>query len=157
MILGPTTANALGVSTAPFKDVTTSNVFGYIAYCAKQGIINGYADKTFKPAGTVTGYQFLKMLLGALGYDGKIEGFSATTGKSTLPSWPPTLACTAAPKFVGTAAMTREEACLYAFNTLTSNMVEYANKGSEITINGVTISQGASKATYVTSYFWHGL
>jgi hypothetical protein len=33
-------------------------------------------------------------------------------------------------KFVGTKAMTREEACLYAFNTLKATMVEYANKGS---------------------------
>ena len=63
MMLGPTTASALGVSTAPFKDVSVKNVFaGYIAYCAKQGIINGYADKTFRPSGTVTGFQFLKML-----------------------------------------------------------------------------------------------
>jgi len=152
MILGPTVANALGVSTAPFKDVATSNVFaGYIAYCAKQGIINGYADKTFKPAGTVTGYQFLKMLLGALGYDGKIEGFSGSNWEVNVAKLATNIGLyDGNSKFVGTAAMTREEACQYAFNTLKSTMVEYANKGSEITINGVTISQGASKATDVT-------
>jgi hypothetical protein len=94
MVLGPTTAAALGVSTAPFKDVSTSNVFaGYIAYCAQQGIINGYADKTFRPAGTVTGYQFLKMLLGALGYDGKIEGFSGTNWEVNVAKLASSLAC----------------------------------------------------------------
>jgi hypothetical protein len=77
MILGPTTAAALGADAAPFKDVPANHTFaGYIAYCAQQGIINGFADGTFRPAATVTGYQFMKMLLGALGYDGKIEGFT---------------------------------------------------------------------------------
>ena len=56
LILGPTTASALGADTAPYKDVPTSNVFaGYIAYCQKEGIISGYADGTFKPAAPLTG------------------------------------------------------------------------------------------------------
>ena len=68
MILGPTTASELHADTAPYKDVPTTNTFaGYIAYCAKEGIISGYADGTFRPAGTLTGYAFMKMLLGALG------------------------------------------------------------------------------------------
>jgi hypothetical protein len=153
MVLGPTTAAALGVSTAPFKDVSTSNVFaGYIAYCSQKGIINGYADKTFRPSGTVTGYQFLKMLLGALGYDGKIEGFSGTNWEVNVAKLASSISLyDGNDSFVGTKAMTREEACLYAFNTLTSNMVKYTNKGTDITINGVTITQGASDATNVTN------
>ncbi|MBD9195577.1 MAG: S-layer homology domain-containing protein [Clostridiales bacterium] len=51
LILGPTTADALVADAAPYSDVPTSNVFaGYIAYCAKEGIISGYADGTFCPA-----------------------------------------------------------------------------------------------------------
>ena len=51
LILGPTTASALVADAAPYSDVPTSNVFaGYIAYCAKEGIISGYADGTFRPA-----------------------------------------------------------------------------------------------------------
>ena len=77
LILGPTTASALAADAAPFKDVPADNVFaGYIAYCAKQGIISGYADGTFRPAGTLTGYAFMKMLLGALGYDAALEGYT---------------------------------------------------------------------------------
>ena len=77
MILSPTTADALSASTAPFSDVPADSTFaGYIAYCAKEGIISGYADGTFRPAGTLNGYQFMKMLLGALGYDSDIEGFT---------------------------------------------------------------------------------
>ena len=81
LILGPTTASALVADAAPYKDVPTTNVFaGYIAYCAKEGIISGYADGTFKPANSLTGYAFMKMLLGALGYDVTAEGY-------TGPNW----------------------------------------------------------------------
>lgn len=148
MMLGPTTASALDANAAPFKDVSTKNVFaGYIAYCAKEGIINGYKDKTFRPTKTVTGFQFMKMLLGALGYDGSIEGF---TGKN----WTIPVAKLASSKdlddgndnFVGSKAMTREEACLYAFNTLKATMVEYDDKGSTVIVNGVEVVQSPSKA-----------
>ena len=81
LILGPTTASALVADAAPYKDVPTTNTFaGYIAYCAKEGIISGYADGTFKPANSLTGYAFMKMLLGALGYDVTAEGY-------TGPNW----------------------------------------------------------------------
>lgn len=49
--------------------------------------------------------------------------------------------------FVGTSSVTREQACLYAFNTLTANVVQYNSKGTTITINGVAIVTGASSAS----------
>ena len=77
LILGPTTASALSAGTAPFKDVPVTNTFaGYITYCSQQGIISGYADGTFRPTGTLSGNAFMKMLLGALGYDADVEGFT---------------------------------------------------------------------------------
>ena len=70
MILGPTTASALPTSGAPFPDVPAGSTFaGYIAYCADHDIISGYADGNFRPADSLSGYAFLKMLLCALGYD----------------------------------------------------------------------------------------
>ena len=77
LVLGPTTASALSATTAPFRDVPTTNTFaGYITYCSQQGIISGYGDGTFRPSGTLTGNAFMKMLLGALGYDSDIEGYT---------------------------------------------------------------------------------
>ena len=49
-------------------------------------------------------------------------------------------------EFVGSAAVTREEAALYALNTLKTLTVSYANKGTQITVDGVVISTGASAA-----------
>ena len=130
LLLGPTTAAALSADTAPFKDVPITNTFaGYIAYCSQQGIISGYSDGTFRPAGTLTSYAFMKMLLGALGYDSKIEGYTGA-------NWSVQVAKTAlgigldkglAEDFNGLKSVTREEACLYAFNTLSANMVRYGS------------------------------
>ncbi|MBM6852564.1 S-layer homology domain-containing protein, partial [Oscillibacter valericigenes] len=55
-----------------------SSFAGYIAFCVERGLISGYADGTFRPTGTLTGFAFLKMLLGALGYDQSIEGYTGT-------------------------------------------------------------------------------
>ena len=154
MMLGKTTAESLGTQAAPFKDVPVGSTFaGYIAYCSESGIIDGYSDGTFRPSNTLTGFAFLKMLLTALGYDSAIEGYANNA------NWTVNVAGRAKQvglldgndNFVGTRAATREEACLYAVNALQATLVEYENKGSSITINGATISAGASNATYVTS------
>ena len=149
MILGPTTAGALKADAAPYKDVAVDNTFaGYIAFCAKEGIISGYADGTFRPAAPLTGYAFMKMLLGALGYDAAIEGYTGANWSINVAKRALNIGLDKGLKeeFSGSKALNREEACLYAFNTLNAKMVEYANKGSQISINGVVISTGASEA-----------
>ena len=147
MILGPTTASALSASSAPFSDVPANSVFaGYITYCAKEGIINGYADGTFRPTAPLTGYAFMKMLLGALGYDADIEGYTGA-------NWSVNVAKQAIgielddgnDSFVGTKYVTREEACLYALNTLKATMVEYDSK-TTVTVNGAQVVVGGSEA-----------
>ena len=147
LVLGPTTASALSADAAPFSDVPATHEFaGYIAYCSQQGIINGYADGTFKPAGTLTGYHFMKMLLGALGYDGEVEGFTGA-------NWTVNVAKLALgvglddgnDDFSGNAYVTREEACLYAFNTLKADMVEYDAK-TQVSVGGAEVVIAGSKS-----------
>ena len=149
MILGPTTAGALKADSAPYKDVAVDNTFaGYIAFCAKEGIISGYADGTFRPAASLTGYAFMKMLLGALGYDAAIEGYTGANWSINVAKRALNIGLDKGLKeeFSGSKALNREEACLYAFNTLNADMVEYDTKGTQITINGVVIASGASEA-----------
>ena len=146
LILGPTTASALVADAAPYKDVPTNHTFaGYIAYCQKEGIISGYADGTFKPAATLTGYAFMKMLLGALGYDSAIEGYTGANWSIAVAKQAINAGLNNSLKgsFNGVKAVTREEACLYAFNTLKATMVEYDNRivvgegSSAVAISGV--------------------
>ena len=149
LILGPTTAAELHADTAPYKDVPVSNTFsGYIAYCAKEGIISGYADGSFRPAGTLTGYAFMKMLLGALGYDATYEGYTGGNWSINVAKQAIGIGLNAGltDEFNGVDFVTREEAALYAFNTLKATMVDYDQKITT-NVNGVdvTISQGSSK------------
>ena len=151
LILGPTTAAALSADTAPYKDVPVNHTFaGYIAYCQQQGIISGYADGTFRPAATLTNYAFMKMLLGALGYDAQIEGYvgdnwSIAVAKRALNIG---LDDGLVEEFVGTEAATREEACLYALNTMTADMVQYDSRTS-VTVGGAEVVIAGSKAEVV--------
>ena len=148
LILGPTTASALVADAAPYSDVPTTHTFaGYIAYCQKEGIISGYADGTFRPANTLTGYAFMKMLLGALGYDAEVEQYTGA-------NWSINVAKRAlnigldddlVGDFNGVKAVNREEACLYALNTLTADMVEYDAK-TTVSTNGTTVVIAGSKA-----------
>ena len=147
LILGTTTADALTADAAPYKDVATTNVFApYIAYCAKEGIISGYADGTFRPGNTLTGYAFMKMLLGALGLQADKEGY-------TGPNWSISVAKRALSKdvaldnglkgdFNGAKAATREEACLYALNMMKAGTFSYPNDNTVI-VGNVSVSTSA--------------
>ena len=146
LILGPTTASALSATTAPFKDVPTTNVFaGYITYCAQQGIIGGYGDGTFRPSGTLTGNAFMKMLLGALGYDSSIEGYTGSNWQVNVTKQAIGIGLDDGnDEFAGSKAVTRQEAALYACNMLQATMVEYENK-STIVVGGVEINTTSTR------------
>ena len=147
LILGPTTASVLSASSAPFVDVPVTNTFaGYITYCAQQGIINGYSDGTFRPTGTLTGNAFMKMLLGALGYDATIEGYTgANWNVSVLKQAVGIGLNDGNDDFLGSQAVTRQEACLYAFNMLQATMVEYSNS-STVVVGDVTVSTTSTRS-----------
>ena len=145
LILGPTTAGALNADTAPYADVAVDNVFaGYIAYCAQEGIISGYADGTFRPAAPLTGYAFMKMLLGALGYDATKEGYVGSNWSIAVAKQALALGLDdgLVGDFAGAKALTREEACLYALNALQATMVKYEND-STITVGDIVINNNS--------------
>ena len=141
LILGPTTASALSATTAPFRDVPVTNTFaGYITYCSQQGIINGYGDGTFRPTGALTGNAFLKMLLGALGYDSSIEGYSGANWQVNVIKQATGIGLDDGnDNFVGSNTVTRQEAALYAFNMLQADMVQYDAK-TTVNVNGATVT-----------------
>lgn len=147
LILGPTTASALSATTAPFKDVPTTNVFaGFITYCAQQGIISGYADGTFRPTGTLTGNAFMKMLLGALGYDSSIEGYTGSNWQVNVTKQAMGIGLDDGnDDFVGSKAVTRQEAALYACNMLQATMVEYDQK-STIVVGDVQVNTSSTRS-----------
>ena len=121
MQLGKAKADSLKCTVAPFEDVAASRwSAGYIAYCVEQGIIDGMTETTFEPTGKLTGFQWAKMLLCAVGF--------GVNGEFTGSSWSVNTAKVAhtVDLFAGDlagadhTALTREQAALYAFNVLTN-------------------------------------
>lgn len=153
LILGVAAADNLTATTAPFPDVPASHIFaGYISYCAQEGIISGYSDGYFRPGDTLSGYAFMKMLLGALGYDQTNEGLTGSNWTIQCAKLVQGigLASDLEDDFLGSKTVTREEAALYALNTLQARTVEYVVPGGTISVNGVEINQKASNASYRT-------
>ena len=62
-------------ATASFTDIKGHWAEGYIEYCVAEGIVAGIGGGKFNPNGNVTGSQFAKMLLIALGYRADHEQF----------------------------------------------------------------------------------
>ena len=121
MQLGPKDADSLRCTKAPFTDVAADRwSAGYIAYCVEQGIIDGMGDGTFQPEAQLTGYQWAKMLLCAVGYGRNDEyvgnSWSLNTAKDALDKGIFDGDLDGADHVV----LTRQQAILYAFNTLTS-------------------------------------
>ena len=146
--LTPKTAASLSADTAPFADVAKTHwAAGYIAEGVDSGILAGVGNNCFAPDAELTGYAYLKMLLVCLGYDAAIEEMTGANWSVNVAKLAKKVGLTDGnDDFVGSAAVTREEAALYALNALQAETVEYDDKGTNITINGMTIATGASKA-----------
>lgn len=132
LMLGQKAADNLTTATAPFNDVAANRwSAGYVRYCADKGIIGGYGNGNFGPNDQLTATQFAKMLLCAVGY-GVNNEFVGPTWESAVNSMALKLGV-----FDGnldvvlSAPCTREEAALYAFNTLTGVMTVKYSKDAE--------------------------
>ena len=146
--LTPKTAASLSADTAPFADVPAAHwAAGYIAEGAQSGIIAGVGGNQFAPDEKLTGFAFLKMLLVSLGYDAEAEGLTGSNWTVNVAKLAKKAGLTAGnDSFVGANAVTREEAALYALNALKAETVAYDDLGTDIIINGIVISTGASAA-----------
>ena len=142
MVLGVKNAESLTCVEAPFDDVPADRwSAGYIAFCVEQGIIDGMTDTTFEPTGTLTGFQWAKMLLAAVGF--------GANGEFTGTSWSLNTARVAheAGLFDGDLSgadhvnLSRQQAALYAFNTLTE-------------IKQVTYTSNANNYVYGIGGYW---
>ena len=143
LMIGADAASSLTVAAAPYKDVPVTNTFAaVISYCKTAGYINGYSDGTFRPTASLTGYAFAKMLLGALGYKGSVEGFSGSgwTMKVASVGSVAGLYNDFITPFSGNAGVTREQACQLALNTLKATKVEYKGDNINVTTGDANVS-----------------
>lgn len=154
LMIGSEAASSLNVTAAPYKDVPVSNTFAaVISYCKTAGYISGYADGSFRPTAPLTGYAFTKMLLGALGYSSKVEGFTGSgwTMNAAKLGNKAGLFNDFASAFKGNDGVTREAACQLALNTLKATQVEYAGNSVNVSGDGINVSVGNNQYSYVYS------
>ena len=152
--LTPDVAAELSADAAPFADVPASHwAAGYVAEGVQSGIIAGIGGGKFAPDAELTGYAYLKMLLVSLGYDASAENLTGANWSINVAKLAKKIGLTKGnDKFIGTKAVTREEAALYALNALQADIVEYPETGSSITIGDVVITtnKGTAASTEVT-------
>ena len=105
-------------------DITSNWAKGHINYCYTTGIIAGRGNGTFDPSATVTALEAAKMLLVAVGYDPKIEGFEGA-------DWAINVSVRADEQgiFEGftkdlSAPLNRDDAALLIYNTLDVEMIQ---------------------------------
>ncbi|MDB7910615.1 S-layer homology domain-containing protein [Flavonifractor plautii] len=105
-------------------DITSNWAKGYINYCYTTGIIAGRGNGTFDPSATVTALEAAKMLLVAVGYDPKIEGFEGA-------DWAINVSVRADEQgiFEGftkdlSAPLNRDDAALLIYNALDVEMIQ---------------------------------
>lgn len=152
LMIGPDAASALPNNASPYPDVPAGHTFaGVIGYCKTAGYISGYGDGTFKPANPLTGYAFAKMLLGAVGYKSNIEGFVDTGWTMNVARIGNVAGLFDRISFDGAKAVTRDEACQLALNTLKATMVDYGNANTVVSSSGEVLTVQGSKAVYRTS------
>lgn len=85
-VLGVEDAVALPLpTTPPFDDVPIDDPDAkYIEYCKNEGIIDGHGNGLFDPEGELTDTAFAKMMLGSLGYNSALEGYTGTAWEQNV-------------------------------------------------------------------------
>ncbi len=123
------------VSTG-FTDVDNMSnkwAVGYIAYGVSEGILAGKGDNKFDPTGTLTGYEFEKMLLCAIGYDAEVEGLVGSSWKTRTTTVANVAEILDGMKNYSPAKnITREEAAQIAFNTLFAEEMSYSTTSTAV-------------------------
>ena len=151
MLLGKDASDALSLKSN-FTDVS-GWAESYIAYCASQGIVAGVGDGKFDPNGKLTGYQFAKMLLVALGYDAELESMIGSDWQVNVAKLSIGAGLTDGLNIALSKVITRDEAAKMAFNALKADMVKYTNgtkietgDGTKVTVNATRYKAEGSSA-----------
>ena len=144
--LGGKTADAIKGTGTVFTDVkATSWYAGYVEYCAGAGYVAGVGGGKFDPEAKVTGVQFAKMLLCALGYKAEIEGYTGTDYTIAVARDANKNDLFDGLSIVTSANLTREQAAQMAFNALEATVVEYQGGTNVTTSDGTSVIVNATR------------
>ena len=146
--LGGKTADAIKGTGTVFSDVkATSWYAGYVEYCAGAGYVAGIGGGKFDPEAKVTGVQFAKMLLCALGYKSDVEGYTGADYTIAIARDANKNDLFNGLSIVTSANLTREQAAQMALNALKADVVEYKGGTNVSTSDGTKVVINAERST----------
>ena len=144
--LGGKTADAIKGSGTVFSDVAATAWYaGYVEYCAGAGYVAGIGGGKFDPNANVTGVQFAKMLLCALGYKAEIEGYTGSDYTIAIARDANKNDLFKGLSIATSANLTREQAAQMAFNALKADVVEYQGGTEVSTSDGTKVVINATR------------
>ena len=143
MLVGQTQADKLVTTIAPYADVAAGRwSAGAIAYCTNEGILAGVGGNKFAPTRELTGLEFAKMVLCALGFDAAENGLEGS-------SWAINTSKLAIKEELDenledislSKVMTREQACQMALNavkyTTSEDVYAVDDNGKKVTFDNL--------------------
>ena len=130
--------------TSVFTDVPAW-AQGYVNLCSSLGIVAGVGDGKFDPNANVTGVQFAKMLLCALGYKAEIEGYTGSDYTIAIARDANKNDLFKGLSIATSANLTREQAAQMAFNALKADVVEYQGGTEVSTSDGTKVVINATR------------
>ena len=143
--LGGKTADAIKGSGTVFSDVAATAWYaGYVEYCAGAGYVAGIGGGKFDPNANVTGVQFAKMLLCALGYKAEVEGYTGSDYTIAIARDANKNGLFDDLSIATSANLTREQAAQMAFNALEATVVEYQG-GTNVTTGDTSVVVNATR------------
>ena len=146
--LGGKTADAIKGSGTVFSDVAATAWYaGYVEYCAGAGYVAGVGGGKFDPDAKVTGVQFAKMLLCALGYKSDVEGYTGADYTIAIARDANKNDLFNGLSIVTSANLTREQAAQMALNALKADVVEYKGGTNVSTSDGTKVVINAERNT----------
>ena len=128
IMTGDITGSQVGIykDYGMFDDVLETNWFaGYVNYAANGELVVGVGDDKYNPQGNVTGYEWITMLLRAIGYDANGE-ISGSTWKITAASQAKQAGILGSfNEATLNSALTREQVAYLLFNAIQARKVNY--------------------------------
>ena len=127
----------LGTAT-DLKDINGHWAEAYIKYCYSQGIISGRGNGVFDPNANVTAAEASKMLLTAIGYNAKVQGYTGEQWAINVTRDAQLSGFYDGVSVPSNKALTRDEAAQMIYNAVAANTIRQQKSLEELT-EGLTM------------------
>ena len=122
--LGNVDPTAFLGTVTDLKDINGHWAEAYIKYCYSQGIISGRGNGIFDPNANVTSAEASKMLLTAIGYNAKVQGYTGEQWAINVTRDAQTSGFYAGVSVPANKALTRDEAAQMIYNAVDATLIQ---------------------------------